>query len=380
MNKNIKLAFVMQNFLVGGTTMALIDQLELLKEYTNVSLINLSGKYHKIMIEKVPKEIKIYNGIKFFKEKTSLKSKIKSIFIKSKKDYLDTKQFHKFSELDFYDVVHLFDIHFESDNFDIIKKNIKSNKFALWLQVDYTNYDVNTNEHNLNFLNKDDLIGINKIFSVSDKVFKAFIYRMNIERFNHSIIRLPINYNRILEKSTEFDAQLSDNYINIVSVLRISYEKGFDRIIQLAKVIKRKKLEICLNIIGSGYGDYYSNRIKTIREDNLEDIIKIHGYQKNPYPYIKKADLFLNPSLSESWGIVLEEAKILNKPIITTNVGAAKIILKDYEMKAIVKNDSKELIKTILELAYSKDFLTKKSSYHIKNNNKKEFHSKIFEI
>ena len=42
------------------------------------------------------------------------------------------------------------------------------------------------------------------------------------------------------------------------------------------------------------------------------------GLRSNPYPYIKHCDLFVQPSRFEGKSVVLDEAKILGKPIVAT--------------------------------------------------------------
>lgn len=49
------------------------------------------------------------------------------------------------------------------------------------------------------------------------------------------------------------------------------------------------------------------------------DYIHLIGIRKNPYPYIKNADIFFQPSRYEGKSITLDEAKILEKPIVVSN-------------------------------------------------------------
>ncbi len=47
------------------------------------------------------------------------------------------------------------------------------------------------------------------------------------------------------------------------------------------------------------------------------------GEKYNPYPYIARANLLVNPSVSESWSYVINEAKVLGTPIVCTDFGCA---------------------------------------------------------
>ena len=53
------------------------------------------------------------------------------------------------------------------------------------------------------------------------------------------------------------------------------------------------------------------------------------GSTLNPFPYYKISDAFVFSSLYEGYGIVLNEARVLGVPIITTDVADAAIITKE---------------------------------------------------
>ena len=61
------------------------------------------------------------------------------------------------------------------------------------------------------------------------------------------------------------------------------------------------------------------------------------GKKENPYPYIKNATYFCLLSKFEGYGMVIEEAKILNKPIIITDT-AAREALANYKNSEILDN------------------------------------------
>jgi glycosyltransferase involved in cell wall biosynthesis len=51
----------------------------------------------------------------------------------------------------------------------------------------------------------------------------------------------------------------------------------------------------------------------------LEDEVSLPGYIKNPYPYMKNADVFVLSSYYEGLGYVLLEALAVGTPIVSTN-------------------------------------------------------------
>ena len=66
------------------------------------------------------------------------------------------------------------------------------------------------------------------------------------------------------------------------------------------------------------------------------------GKKENPYPYVKEADYFCLLSQFEGYGMVLEEAKILNKSIIITDTAAREAVV-DYIDSIILGNSENEI-------------------------------------
>ena len=81
---------------------------------------------------------------------------------------------------------------------------------------------------------------------------------------------------------------------------------------KLSKFIKCK-----LVIVGRGYKE---NKLrKYLIENNLQKIVKMVGYKKNPESYIKISDVFVLTSIYEGLPNVLIETLYLKKYIISSN-------------------------------------------------------------
>ena len=88
-----------------------------------------------------------------------------------------------------------------------------------------------------------------------------------------------------------------------------------------------------------------------IKQKNISKTFHLLGKKENPYPYIKNADYFCLLSKFEGYGMVLEEAKILGKPIVITNT-AAREAVANYENSTILENNKQEIyegLKNIIE-------------------------------
>ena len=53
---------------------------------------------------------------------------------------------------------------------------------------------------------------------------------------------------------------------------------------------------------------------------DLSDCVHFIGARQNPMPWIKSADVFVNPSRYESWGMTVSEALCLGKAVITSDI------------------------------------------------------------
>ncbi len=91
----------------------------------------------------------------------------------------------------------------------------------------------------------------------------------------------------------------------LLSVGRLSEQKGFDMAISAAGKLKKKGLKFKWFIIGSGpLKDKFNDQIK---KENVEDCVELLGTKSNPYPYIKNCNIFVQPSRYEGKSVVIDE-------------------------------------------------------------------------
>lgn len=125
---------------------------------------------------------------------------------------------------------------------------------------------------------------------------------------------------------------------DIVTVAREdNSSKRIDDIIKICKRLKDEGItDFRWRIIGAG-PDLDKNRelAKTLGVDKM---LLQPGEKSNPYPYIKKSDLFALYSAYEGFPIVIGESLILDTPILTTNYAAAKEQISN-DKGIIAKND-----------------------------------------
>ncbi|MCR5736905.1 MAG: glycosyltransferase [Eubacterium sp.] len=147
----------------------------------------------------------------------------------------------------------------------------------------------------------------------------------------------------IRKKAEEPIEELFDNdKFNIVSVGRVSYEKGMDLAVKAcAKLVKDGYENIRWWIVGDGPA---MDEVKSvIKECEMQRYVNLVGMKDNPYPYIKKADVYVQPSRCESFGLTISEALILGKNIISTDTMGARELLTEKSLGRICKMKSADI-------------------------------------
>ena len=111
---------------------------------------------------------------------------------------------------------------------------------------------------------------------------------------------------------------------------RVSYEKGMDIAVRVcAKLVGDGFENIRWWIVGEGPAmEEVRNLIVELR---MQDYVLTVGRKSNPYPYIRRADLYVQPSRVEGYPMTILEALVLGCIVISTdNPGASEIIKNDF--------------------------------------------------
>ena len=70
---------------------------------------------------------------------------------------------------------------------------------------------------------------------------------------------------------------------------------------------------------------------------STDRVIHLCRIRQNPYPYMKACDIYLQPSRHEGKPIAVEEAKILQKPIVVTDYFSAREQMAGYPIYEIAE-------------------------------------------
>jgi glycosyltransferase involved in cell wall biosynthesis len=196
------------------------------------------------------------------------------------------------------------------------------------------------------FYKKADLVIVNS---------KNFKQQMKKElNIDSECIYNPLDTHLINKKSKE---KIKINFykrdtLNLINVGRLTKQKDQLTILKAINLIK-SKIDIRLLIIGKG--SEYNSLNEYIKKNHLNKIARCIGYKKNPYPYIKKSDIFILSSLYEGLPNVLLEAIYLKKYIISSNCPTGpKEILKNGRYGSLFKiKDYNYLANLICDFKYN---------------------------
>lgn len=135
-----------------------------------------------------------------------------------------------------------------------------------------------------------------------------------------------INRDDICKKSQEpiDDVRFTTDDYTIVSCGRLDPVKQFSLIPQFASQLKENGAQpFKWYVIGGGNDAELKLIEDAIIKNGVQDHVILLGMKNNPYPYIAKADLYVCTSESESYPMVVNEAKSLFVPVISNNFPSA---------------------------------------------------------
>lgn len=176
-------------------------------------------------------------------------------------------------------------------------------------------------------------------------------YAKELQNSNCMCIHIP----NTIESLPPRKASLENT--RLISVGRLSKEKGY---IDLLKVFKRLSIDYpdwTLDIVGDGSErESIENYIK---DNELEDKVKLHGFQGKEYidKLLNQSSIYLMTSYTESFGIVLIEAMSHGVPCMAyDSAEGAREIINSGENGYLIKHRNQEaMVKKIEDLIKNKE-------------------------
>ncbi len=164
------------------------------------------------------------------------------------------------------------------------------------------------------------IYGGRDIITVSDALHDDIVIKAGVKPRSLRTIYNPFDFPAIRAQAAEYVPALQAPYI--VYVARFNSRKRqdvlLDAYMQSASMHTHR-----LVLIGDAYTaserGWFARITRRIAELGLADRVILPGFQTNPYPWIKHADLFAMSSDSEGLPTVLIESLILGTPVVSTD-------------------------------------------------------------
>lgn len=244
-----------------------------------------------------------------------------------------------------------------------VAKKVKAKRKIAWIHTDYSTIETDI-DMDLKMWNKFDYI-----IAVSEDCKNAFLKKYPSLKEKVKVmenITSPNFIRKMAEEDIEENIKEGDSF-KLVSVARLSHAKGIDNAVKALKLLHDRGLtNIKWYVVGYG-GDEEMIR-KIIRENNLEDSFILLGKKINPYPYMKAADIYVQPSRYEGKAVTVGEAQILGKPVLITNYTTAKSQVRENIDGYICKLSVEGIANGIEKLYEDKNLRTKLSDNCKKTN------------
>lgn len=193
-----------------------------------------------------------------------------------------------------------------------------ANKFNGCKKIAWVNADIFKAGYNTKF-NNQFYQKLDFICPVSDELHKMMDMRM--PEFSEKYITvwdiINPDLTRKLAKESCVNLRKDNGEYIFVTTGRLVPPKGYDIAIEAAKILKENGVKFKWYFIGDGpERQKIEHGIKT---NELLNHIVLLGLQTNPYKYMEQADVYVQTSKFEGFGMTIAEAKILAKAIVSTN-------------------------------------------------------------
>ena len=330
-----KVLFVISSFTVGGTSTSLLNLISLLPhsdvdfsvyaltndgplrdEMSKWATIVNDGSHHHGPTKKRYLKTKIFAfAKKIYRLLRKRKVNLSTCYYKHLAKKLDDKH---------YDCI----IAYQEGNVTEAVSFCNTKKVA-WIHSDYSRFlklIKSSPQHKL-------YQGFDKIINVSEMAKKKFDSVMPECSYKSFSLYNAINVNRIQNLANEHvDFIFEPGVFHIISIGRLDPVKRFDRIPEIALSLKKMGLKFKWLLVGG------STVSAPMLMNDLQNEIQYKGLQKevcilgnipNPYPVLKKCNLLVCLSASETFNYTIAEARVLGVPVLSADYEGVDEFLTD---------------------------------------------------
>lgn len=224
---------------------------------------------------------------------------------------------------------------------------IRTLKKFTWIHYDISYYPPNNRDLQL-------YLKFDKIVCVSHKIADSM--RKMYPSLQERIVGIHnlVDHKRVYELSSVpvpiEDEYMFDTPFTIVSIGRLCMVKRFSAIPKIAKELKDANIKFRWIIIGPPSDSIEQQRLyDSLSKFDVEDCVVWIGPKENPYPYLARANMLVSTSSTEACPMIFIESKILNVPIVSTDILTAdEFILDGVDGVIVPLNQMSKMIINLL--------------------------------
>ena len=219
---------------------------------------------------------------------------------------------------------------------------------------------------------------INKKDTIKYEHFDKIVFVSNVNK--EEMVKLHPKYKKkytvmwnLIEKPFANEKEIKWNSgLKILAVGRLCEQKRFDKLLEIANILKKENFDFCIKILGDGPLEEILK--KQAKDLEIMDVVEFVGSKPNVGNYMNTADVYLMTSDHEGLPTVILEALTCNLAIIGIRIPPleeieAKIASKNSML--LVDNDIKKVAKVLTKLKSNKGTILDIDLYN--NNNLKTF-------
>lgn len=184
------------------------------------------------------------------------------------------------------------------------------------------------------------------------KDFETIFPELNNVKLFYNII-----HPEVIRKKAQEDGGFEDDFdgIRILTVGRVCHEKGIDIAIEAFKSLFQSGYKVRWYLIGGGSKEDYCRYDRMLNTNEERNNFCFLGVKENPYVYMKQCDIYVQPSRFEGYCTTTNEARIIGKPIIMTNVSGAEEQISNGVTGYIVDTSGKAIFEAIKKIIENQD-------------------------
>lgn len=169
--------------------------------------------------------------------------------------------------------------------------------------------------------------GVQRMFRRADAVVAVShgLAREFADVVGTAVDRLEVIHNLVVtdglservEESVSHSWLAADRYAPVVlGVGRLQAQKDFSTLVRAFARLRRRRP---LRLVILGEGNEAAGLEQQVRQLGVEDDVDFPGFVSNPLAWMARADVFVLPSRSEAFGMVLVEAMASGCPVVSTD-------------------------------------------------------------